>query len=291
MIKAILVSLLAIVILTGCQTVKETNQKPIVSVSIAPQKYFIEQLLKDSIDINIMIPQGSDHASYAPSAAQIKKLSGSVAYIKMGHLGFESSWTDKLKAANQTMQWYNLSKNIEIIQGEHHHHDHEPGHICSAGVDPHTWTSPKQVRRIMKNLKNYLTELFPQHKELIALNHEQFLNQLDEMDERLNNLQASNDSLAFMIFHPAYTYLARDYGFEQLTIEFEGKTPSPSRLKATIELARQKHIRTIYIQQEFDQTNAQVIADEIGAETIQVNPLSYDWLKEMDRFISHLEQQ
>ncbi|WP_439181830.1 metal ABC transporter solute-binding protein, Zn/Mn family [Carboxylicivirga taeanensis] len=290
MTKALLVSILALALFSACQTPTKTDDKPVISVSIAPQKYFIEQLLHDSVEVNIMIPSGADHSSYAPSAAQIKKLSASVAYIKMGHLGFESGWADKLSAANPAMKWYDLSAGMDMIQGEHHHHHHEPGHICSAGTDPHTWTSPKQVKIIMKNLRGYLTELFPQYKGLIGLNYEQFLSELDEMDERLTGLQTEKGQLAFMIFHPAYTYLARDYGFEQLTIEFDGKSPSPSRLKSTIELARTKHIQTIYIQQEFDQTNAKVIADEVGAATVQVNPLSHEWKKEMERFISHLEK-
>ena len=290
MTRAFIVSLMTLMVLISCQPANESTNKPILSVSIAPQKYFIEQLLRDSVDVNTMIPKGADHSSYAPSAAQIKKLSASVAYFKMGHLGFEAGWEAKLKAANPTMKWYDLSAGINMIQGEHHHHD-EPGHICSAGVDPHIWTSPKEVKVIMKNLRAYLTELFPQHKEMIALNHEHFIAQLDEMDERLTSLQAKNEHLAFMIFHPAYTYLARDYNFEQLSIEFEGKAPSPARLKSTIELARHKNIKTIYIQQEFDQTNAKVIAEELGAQTVQVNPLSYEWKTEMERFISHLEQQ
>ncbi len=290
MSKALLISFLTVVLLSSCQTKKELNDKPVISVSIAPQKYFIDQLLQDSVEVNIMIPQGADHSSYAPSASQVKKLSSSLAYIKMGHLGFETGWADKFKATNPTMKWYDLSEGIEMIQGDHHHHDHEPGHVCSAGVDPHIWTSPKEVKTIMRNLRSYLTELFPQHKQMMALNYEQFIGELDEMDERLTSLQAKNEHLAFMIFHPAYTYLARDYGFEQLTIEFEGKTPSPSRLKSTIEMARGKNISTIYIQQEFDQTNAKVIADELGATTVQVNPLAFEWKKEMEQFISHLEK-
>ncbi len=288
--KYLILILLTGFILTACNANKEATNKPVVSVSIAPQKYFIDRLLNDSIEVNVMIPQGADHSTYAPSAAQIKKLSTSTAYIKMGHLGFEEGWSERLMAANQTMKWYDLSAGIKMIQGEHHHH-HGHDHVCSGGIDPHIWTSPKQVKSIIKNLKGYLAEQFPQYKDLIALNYEQFMSELDELDERLIRLQSEKGNLAFMIFHPAYTYLARDYHFEQLTIEFEGKTPSPSQLKSTIELAKEKHIKTIYIQQEFDQTNAKVIADELGAVTVQVNPLSYNWNKEMDRFIRHLDNQ
>jgi len=283
--------LLLISFLFSCTTQKEQNTKPIVTVSIAPQKYFIEQLIGDSIEVNVMIPQGSDHGTYAPTAAQIKKLSRSAAYFKMGHLGFEAGWSDKLKAANPTMKWYDLSKGIKMIQGEHHHHDHDHDHICTGGIDPHTWTAPKQVKQITKNLKLHLNELFPQYKPMVEVNYENFMNELDVLDERLNSLHTNKKEMAFMIFHPAYTYLARDYGFEQMTIEFEGKTPTPGRLKTTIETAKDKGIKTIYIQKEFDQSNAKVIADEIGAKTIVVNPLSANWKQEMENFISNLENQ
>ncbi|MBK3517321.1 metal ABC transporter solute-binding protein, Zn/Mn family [Carboxylicivirga marina] len=287
----LLAILIALTALSACNTKTKIDNKPIVTVSIAPQKYFIERLMGDSLDVNIMIPQGSDHASYAPTAAQIKRLSKSIAYFKMGHLGFEAGWNDKLNAANQNMKWFDLSDGIDIIQGEHHHHDHDHDHICTGGVDPHTWTSPKEVKILTRNLKKHLLALFPEYKDLVSSNYEIFIGELDEMDERLNKLQTRNPDLTFMIFHPAYTYLARAYNFEQITIEFEGKTPTPGKLKSTIELAREKQIKTIYIQQEFDQSNAKVISEEIGANTVQVNPLSENWMAEMERFISHLENQ
>ncbi|MCT4588409.1 MAG: zinc ABC transporter substrate-binding protein [Carboxylicivirga sp.] len=288
--KLFIINLISLVFLLGCKTNNNNNLKPVVTASIAPQKYFIERLTGDSIEVNIMIPQGSDHSSYAPTAGQIKKLANSLAYFKMGHLGFEAGWQEKLSSANPQIKWYDLSEGINMIQGEHHHHHHDHNHICTGGIDPHTWTSPREVKHLVKNLKLGLIELFPQHRSLINANYEQFIGELDEMDERLNILAEKEKGLAFMIFHPAYTYLARSYGFEQMTIEFEGKTPTPSRLKSTIEEAKQKKIKTIFIQKEFDQSNAQVIANEINAQTVQVHPLAEDWKTEMERFISHLEK-
>lgn len=287
--KLFILNILTLVLFASCNTSNTENSKPIVSVSIAPQKYFIERLLGDSIEVNIMIPQGSDHSSYAPTAAQIKKLANSAAYFKIGHLGFEAGWVEKLSSANPNLKWFDLSKGIDIIQGEHHHHDHDHNHICTGGIDPHTWTSPREVKLLVRNLKTDLIELFPQHRAFINANYEKFNSELDEMDERLSALAESKKGLTFMIFHPAYTYLARAYGFEQMTIEFEGKTPTPARLKSTIDEAKQKQIKTIFIQKEFDQSNAQVIADEINAQTVQVHPLAENWKTEMERFISHLE--
>jgi len=283
-INLVILSVLAV----SCSTPKSNSDKSMITVSIAPQKYFIERLTGDLIEVNVMIPQGSNHATYSPTAGQIKKLAQSDAYIQMGHLSFEATWADKLQSANSKMKWYDLSKGINMIQGEHHHH-HGHDHVCTGGIDPHTWTSPIEAQVIAKNLKVYLSELYPQHKEQITSNYEKLTNDLNGLDEQLRKLQSENERLTFMIFHPAYTYLARAYGFEQMSIEFEGKTPTPARLKATIVKAREKAIKTIYIQEEFDRTNAEVIAKEIGAETVQVNPLSENWMHEMKQFIKHLE--
>lgn len=291
MINKLLFTFLISILLVGCNLQQSDQSKEILTVSIAPQKYFIERLIGDTIDVNIMIPQGSDHATYAPSATQIKKLSKSVAYLKMGHLGFESVWVEKIQSANPNLKWFDMSNGISTIHGDHSHHHHDHDHICSAGVDPHIWTSPKEVQQIIKNTRQYLVELFPEHKGVIASNYELLMSELDEMDERLKTIASQNPNMSFMIFHPAYTYLAQAYGFEQITIEFEGKTPTPGRLKTTIENAREKQIKTIYIQQEFDQSNALVIANEIGATTVQVNPLAEQWKNEMERFINYLEAQ
>ena len=81
-----------------------------------------------------------------------------------------------------------------------------------------------------------------------------------------------------MIYHPNLAYLARDYGLNEISVEFEGKEPPPSRMKELIDLAREENIKTIFIQREYDTKNAKAIADEIGAELEVIDPLSEDWL-------------
>ncbi|MBI9062534.1 MAG: zinc ABC transporter substrate-binding protein [Marinilabiliaceae bacterium] len=282
-------SIIVSVLLMGCTGPVRQSIKPVVSVSIAPQKYFVERLMGDSVEVNVMIPPGSGHATYAPTPGQLKNLSQSVAYFKMGHLGFEASWSEKFEAANRQMLWFDLSQGIDVIQGEHHHHHSDEDQGCTGGIDPHIWTSPTEMKVVIANLKKALLNLFPDNNDLINSNYEAFMNDIQGLDEQLYQLKETHPGLNFMIFHPAYTYLARTYGFEQMTIEFEGKTPTPARLKQTIELAREKGVRIIYIQEEFDRKKADVIAAEIGAQTVQVNPLSENWLDEMNRFISHLQ--
>lgn len=290
-ISTFTITIIVAILFTACKTKPSNENLTIVSVSIGPQKYFIEQLMPDKIDVNVMIPPGSNHATYAPTVAQLQKLSSSKAYFLMGHISFESAWTERIKEANPQMKWFDLSDGIEVIHGEHHHHHHhhDHDHVCSGGVDPHTWTSPKQAIIIATNLKQALLTLLPEEEALINKRYDTLISNINKLEQRLEKLKLVKPNLSFMIFHPAYTYLAKDYGFEQITIEFEGKTPTPARMQKTIESARNKAVSTIYIQQEFDQSNAEVIAKEINAKTIQVNPLSEEWFLEMKKFIGHLE--
>lgn len=86
---------------------------------------------------------------------------------------------------------------------------------------------------------------------------------------------------SFLIFHPALSYIARDYNLTQIPIEFEGKDPSASYLGEVIDRARADSISTILVQKEFNRKNAETIASEIGARVVDIYPLSDDWVRSL----------
>ena len=86
---------------------------------------------------------------------------------------------------------------------------------------------------------------------------------------------------AFIIYHPALSYFARDYGLHQISIEEGGKEPSPAHLKGLMDLCKKEGVRVIFVQPEFDRRNAEIIAKQTGTRVISINPLSYDWEEEM----------
>ena len=84
-----------------------------------------------------------------------------------------------------------------------------------------------------------------------------------------------------MVFHPSWGYFARDYDLQQVAVEIEGKSPKPAHLKALIELARREKISVIFAQPQFSRKSAEVIAREIGAQVVLIDPLGEDWLDNM----------
>ena len=80
----------------------------------------------------------------------------------------------------------------------------------------------------------------------------------------------------FMIYHPALTYLARDYGLTQIAIENEGKEPSAKHLAHIIKQAENEGLKHIFYQSEFPASSVEIICKDINATAVEINPLEED---------------
>jgi len=263
-------------ILLACSN--KVQQKNIITVTIEPQRYFAEQLTDSLFQIECMVPAGTSPETYDPTPAQMTKLARSKAYFCIGHIGFEEVWMDKLKQNYPRMAFFDSSEGISLITSEH---SHSATHFHAGGVDPHIWSSPKAARTIVQNMYKYLVEIDPANKDRYALHLQRLLERINAVDEQITQLLHHSTQKAFIIYHPALTYFARDYGLTQYSIEAEGKEPSPEQLKLLVEAAKKNDIKTIFIQQEFDQKNALSVANETGCRLVLINPLSYNWEEEM----------
>ena len=271
--------------LGACRSGQNTNKG--ITVTIEPLKYFTDKLTSGKIDVNVMVPMGSSPASYAPTTSQLMAMSSSVLYVQVGHLGFEDAWMTRLKELNPEMDILNLSSSVKLISGEDHVHG---DHVHKGGIDPHIWMSPKVVMDFLPSLKKALTQNFPEEKKLIEDNYLLLLTEVEGIHNLFSNLPQGSKPPKFMIFHPALTYLARDYGMEQISIEYEGKEPSPQKLKALIDQAREEKIDLIFIQEEFDQRNAEMVRQATNAQLIRINPLAYDWPQVMKNIYNLLSK-
>lgn len=293
------------------ESVKKSSHE--ISVTILPQKYFVEQIAGDFLNVNVMIPPGASPATYEPTSSQLANLSNSDLYVKIGYSGFEMAWMDKLKSVNKHMTVIDCSEGINLIyeevvhgkgrqnevrqnegrQDEDRHdeghndeghkdegHQHE-GHRHGGGVDPHIWLSPRNVRVIATNINSALAEMYPEQAKVFSHNLAAFLTKIDALDRKLEEDLSGMEERAFFTYHPSLSYFARDYGFTQYPLELGGKTPSAAHLKKLVDIGLEKKIGVVFLQMQFDQHNAEVLAKEIGAEIVQINPLDEAWYDQM----------
>jgi zinc transport system substrate-binding protein len=275
--------LFAIIVFTSCgRSVKDSGER-IITVSISPFKYFVEAIGGGDFKVNVMVPAGANPHIYEPFPQQIVQLRKSVGYISNGYLGFEITWLDRFYDINRTMKKLSLSSNIEPL-GSRDHHDGD--HV--EGADPHYWVSPKCALVMAASVRDFLCGLNPDHKDLYEVNYQTLVSVIQEVDRKAAELFTGVNNKSFMIFHPNLGYLARDYGLEEISVEYEGKEPPPSRLKDLIDHARLDHIKTIFVQKEYDTKNAKAIAHEIGAKVKIIDPLSENWLNSTTDIINAL---
>lgn len=281
MINKIFLSLVLTVLLAGCTT--NTSNQKMLTVSIDPQKFFLEAIVGDKYTVNSLIPAGANPESYDPTPSQMISLGKSSIYFKVGYLSFENVWVKNVQENTPQMQIVDCSVGIEALEcsghghDDHHHHSHG-GH---EGEDPHIWSSPSTAKIMVNNMYNAIIAADTDNKDYYAGNYTQLINKIDSVDTVIRHYLEKSDKRSFIIYHPALSYLALEYGLNQYSIEQEGKSPSPAQLKQLIDLAKEQDVKVVFIQAEYDKKNAEVIAREIGAKLVSINLLSYNWADEM----------
>lgn len=265
---------LIVVFIISCGRQRADTGERIITVSIAPFKYFVEEIAGDDFKVNVMVPAGANPHIYEPFPEQINKLRRSVAYISNGYLGFEMTWLDRFYETNKKMKRLSLGDKIDLLVSGHHH---EGDHV--EGADPHYWVSPKCALIMATSVKEFLCELNPSQKQKYEVNYDSLVSKIQGVDKKALELFSGVKNRSFMIFHPNLGYLARDYGLEEIAVEYEGKEPPPSRMKELIDRARKDGLKTIFVQREYDTKNAKAIAGEIGGKIRIIDPLSEDWQK------------
>ncbi|MBI9066958.1 MAG: zinc ABC transporter substrate-binding protein [Salinivirgaceae bacterium] len=279
--------LVAILVLVGCTPSKKSDNKPTLTVSIIPQQFFVNQIAGNWLSVNVMVPPGGSPATYEPTPQQMMSLSNSQAYFKIGHLSFEDAWMDKLASVNSTMKIIDTSEGLELISDEdikeeEVHHDHD-GHQ-HRGVNPHIWLSPNLVKHQAQIILKNLIELYPEHKETMQQNLNNFVTKCDSTQRTLDSLLENAKGSSFIVYHPVWSYLARDYSLKQIAIEHNGKEATADKLKHIIDLAKAENIKVIFVQKEFSDAQAQTIAREIDGKVVHLNPLAYNWFESMREF-------
>jgi zinc transport system substrate-binding protein len=256
-----------------------------ISVSILPQKYLVERICGNEYIINVLIPPGENPATCELTSKQIKTLLKSKLYFSIGFLPYETTHIKNVLEENNSVTHINLSDSIILIKDmiEHGNHHHE------GGIDPHIWTSPSNVMHMCKNIYKHLCETYPEDADSFTGNYNELIADIASLDVKIANTLENKTNRNFLIYHPTLTYLARDYGLNQIAIEYEGKSPSPKYLKEIIETARQTNTKIVFVQKQFDTKKAEFIAKEINGKIIPIDPLNENWLEEMYLILNALD--
>lgn len=261
--------------ISGCIAAPTTSDddRIVAAVSIMPEKAFVEAVCGDLAEIVVLIPPGYSPASYELSPNEMASFRNADIYFTIGVNAEESSLLP-VAAESKELLIVNLHKaargkypEIEIADGQR---------------DQHIWLSPKRVIVMVQEIADRMSESDPENAMTYKANAAEYISSLEELDARIREKLSGIDNRSFIVFHPAFGYLADDYGLEMYALEESGKEASPLRIRELVDLAIEEEIRVVFYQAEISSRQVQSFAEEIGAELVQLDPLSEDYIENLD---------
>lgn len=271
----------AAILIAGCAAPGQAdNGKMNVTVSILPEKFFVERIGGEHVSVNVMVGPGDSPHTYEPKPEQMAALSRSALYFAIG-VEFEGAWIDKFISTNPQMKFVDLSEGIDKLPLVNHE-DEE--------MDPHIWTSPEIAKTIARRITEALSEIDVQNTDDYQSNLEQLLGEIGGLQNDIDKDLREIENRKFLVFHPAWGYFAQEFNMEEIAIEVGGTEPSASELSAIIKTALSENIRVVFAQPEFSTQIADYIASEINGEVVLITPLAENWLENMRKVAQTLKE-
>jgi zinc transport system substrate-binding protein len=255
--------------------------KPIVAVSILPEQTFVQKIAGEHVDVLLMVTPGNSPHSYEPKPSQMVALSKAELYLSIG-VEFEHAWLERFTSQNKNLRIVNISDGItKLALAEHHHedaHHDEHEHDDEDGLDPHTWTAPQNVAIMAHAIYKALVSIDATHEAEYKRNLDTFLAEIAQTTEQIRTLLKDTPKHTnFLVFHPSWGYFAQEFDLEQVAIEVEGKEPKPREIIEILATAKEKKIDVIFVQPEFSDKSAKIIAQEGNLKVIKTSPLAANW--------------
>ena len=258
---------------SGCGSPSATDaeaSKMMVAVTIPPQKAFVEAVCGDSAEVIVLVPPGNSPGNYEPTPQEMASFSKAAVYFTIGVPTEKANILPKAGDVNIVDLAAEVSKVYPDLE-------FSPGNR-----DPHIWLSPKRVNVMIDAIESAMSTLDPKNAAMFSQNADQFIRQLKAADEHIQGELQGAQRSTFIAFHPSCGYFADEYGLEMLSLEEDGKEATPQHLQDMIDRAKQEGIKVVFSQAEIDSKQPDVFAEEIGGKKIMLEPLSSDYIANLE---------
>lgn len=298
----------------GDNASESTDQKLTVYASTFALKSMAEEIGGDRVNVEMVIPPGADPHTYEPTSKQMTQIAEADLFLTIGHdlepyvESMEKSLEGQNVAFVKTAEDVTLldASDTVHVHGEDEHsedeHAHEEeGHSEDEHAneeeahnedehdhgqyDPHVWLDPMNAVSMAEAVEAAFSEEAPDYKDEFSERLSAFKDEANTLDAALKAAVENGSKSELLVTHAAYGYLAERYGFDQLPIA--GLTPSeePSQqaLKRIIEEARLHDLNYIAFEDTVTPKVAEVVKQEIGAESVTIYNLESVTKEQMDK--------
>lgn len=261
--------------LAACgKTPSSQTAKPLVLVSVAPYLHFVEKIGKEAIDVRSIVPQSMNAHTFEPTPRQRETLKTARIWFLIGE-PFERSLIPLFPKEGQIVD---LRNGIELIEPPN---SGGASHCCQDEMDRHIWLSPRLAKEQARTIFAALSREFPEHQEFFKKNLDELQAELDLLDTAIHARLDSAEKRLLLVSHPAFGYFCRDYGLEQISVEFEGKDPRPKTLERLLESVKKTPPALSLALPQHNNKGIQLIAKELRMPLQIIDPYSSDYFSMM----------
>ena len=261
-----------------------------VAVPLSPYAKIAKEIAKEKAEVLTLIPENSDPHTFEPKPKILKQFSASSIYFTDG--AFDKNWLSRFLSVNKNVKVVPLTEGILFNKMEHRHHHAEQKHTeeHEEAFDPHLWTSFENIKIIARNILNALTTFDSENKTYYEKNYSEYLKKINSLSEKVQKIisKLPENKKKFMVFHPSFGYLAKEYHLKEICIEIEGKEVKPKDLEHLIQEAKKESIETIFIMPQFSKRAAASIAKSLNANIVEINPLAYEFENQIEFLITSI---
>ncbi len=250
---------------------------PTILVTVAPHKFFVEQIAKNTVTVQLMVPAGASAHTFEPSPRQMMAAAKAAVWFRIGE-PFENRAIQGLKSHCPSLEIVDLREGVDLIASGG---EHAACCCCKGAVDLHFWLSAKQAQIQAKTIAEALSKAFPAYANFYRANAETFIQELEALDAKIRAILSCLKNRSIFVSHPAYAYFCRDFDLQQYAVEVEGKDPTPQQITKLLYTARRLEAKAIFIQMQYNNKAAKLVAEEIGAKLIVLDPYSEHYFSAM----------
>lgn len=284
-----LISLIAIAF-SSCNADANKGKNKVISVTLPPLYGIIEAIVGDDYTINIVLPQGSSPENFSPTIGQMAALEESDMIFSFGLMPFELAIEERLVERYGNAKVVNISKGVQLPESQCAHSSHYHNHKHHHGTDPHIWISPELLKEIAKQVGAEICSKGLDSARYTA-NTQQLVKQIEQRQVEYKQLLKCAEGKPILIYHPTLGYLANEYGFKQIALEKDGKSPTPADLAEIINIVENKKIKYFFYQAEFPREVIQSIVDMLKIKALEINSLNKYPIVELDRIVNIINNE
>lgn len=269
-----------------------------VVAKLAPIADLVRMVGGDHVAVTSLVPSGADSHTYEPRPSDLARLSDADAFVGIGldlnpgavelaerHLDpervvllgerylddddlvFDHTHGDDGRSPAEDGHAHGDDGHAHGKEGDadagHTHEDDGPG------PNPHVWTGLRQAAVLVDGIADTLGDLDPDHAEdygdAAADARAEIEGLAEQVTEAAGTIPEADRTL--VVYHDAWSYLARDHGLEMVTAvqPSDYSEPSAGEVRGIIDLVRAHDVPALFGSEVFPSGVLETIGEETGA--------------------------